>query len=164
MHRINRIKIGGFRRLREVDLPVRPLMVLIGANGVGKTSFLDAFSLLSASAAGGLNKKLNDLGGVSNILTRDKTDEMSFLVEMDMPGQAPLNYEFALGTRDIGYSITRETLSQSLAGHSDADSYSKCNREGQESLSVGAVCRGPVHHAGREPVKGAKRRSEPLTG
>ncbi len=32
---INHIKIGGFRRLKDIDLPVRPFMVLIGANGVG---------------------------------------------------------------------------------------------------------------------------------
>ena len=52
MSMINHIKIGGFRRLKNIDLPVRPFMVLIGANGVGKTSLLDAFSLLSASVAG----------------------------------------------------------------------------------------------------------------
>ncbi|MFZ4438852.1 MAG: AAA family ATPase [Syntrophales bacterium] len=72
MNKINHIKIGWFRRLKDIDLPVRPLMVLIGANGVGKTSLLDAFSLLSASAAGGLNSKLSQFGGVTSILTREK--------------------------------------------------------------------------------------------
>jgi predicted ATPase len=38
MCKINHIKIGGFRKLKEIDLLVRPFMVLIGANGVGKTS------------------------------------------------------------------------------------------------------------------------------
>ena len=66
MNKIKRIKINGFRRLKEVDLPVRSFMVLIGANGVGKTSFLDAFSLLSASASGNLNKTLSDHGGIGN--------------------------------------------------------------------------------------------------
>jgi hypothetical protein len=45
MYKMNHIKIGGFRRLKDLDLPIRPFMVLIGANGVGKTSFLDAYSL-----------------------------------------------------------------------------------------------------------------------
>jgi predicted ATPase len=52
MYKINRIKINGFRRLKEVDLQVKPFMVLIGANGVGKTSMLDAFSLLSLQHQG----------------------------------------------------------------------------------------------------------------
>lgn len=46
MYTINHIKIEGFRRLKHIDLPVRPFMVLIGAYGVGKTSLLDAFSLI----------------------------------------------------------------------------------------------------------------------
>lgn len=62
MYEINRIRIRGFRRLYEVDLPVRSPMVLIGPNSVGKTSVLDAFSLLSASAAGKLNSTLSDNG------------------------------------------------------------------------------------------------------
>ena len=49
---IEKIKISGFRKLYSIDLPMRPFMVLIGANGVGKTSFIDALSLLSASASG----------------------------------------------------------------------------------------------------------------
>ena len=45
MYRISRLKIEGFRRLREIDLMVRPFMVLIGANCVGKTSLLQTHSL-----------------------------------------------------------------------------------------------------------------------
>jgi predicted ATPase len=55
MYKINHIKIEGFIRLNNIDLPIRPLMVIIDANGVGKTSLLDAYSLLSASATGALN-------------------------------------------------------------------------------------------------------------
>ncbi|MFC1833661.1 AAA family ATPase [Thermodesulfobacteriota bacterium] len=67
-HKINLIRIAGFRRLRELELPVRPFMALIGANGVGKTSFLDALSLLSASASGNLNNTMSRLGGIANLL------------------------------------------------------------------------------------------------
>jgi predicted ATPase len=42
MYKINHIKIGGFMRLKDIDLPVRPLMVLIGANSAGKTSLRTA--------------------------------------------------------------------------------------------------------------------------
>ncbi|MFM7579946.1 MAG: translation initiation factor IF-2 N-terminal domain-containing protein, partial [Microcystaceae cyanobacterium] len=49
---ITNISINGFRRLLKIDLPMKNLTVLIGANGSGKTSFLDVFSILSASARG----------------------------------------------------------------------------------------------------------------
>ena len=112
MYKINHLKIGGFRRLKEIDLPIRPFMVLIGANGVGKTSLLDAYSLLSASAAGALNNKLSQFGGVSSLLTRDKTDSVSLFVDMDVPGYKPLEYELNLSPKGSGYAIFREVLSQ----------------------------------------------------
>jgi len=112
MYKINRIKITGFRRLLTVDLPVRPFMVLIGANGVGKTSLLDAFTLLSASASGNLNSTLSQLGGIANLLTRGKIGDLSFLVDMEVPGYQPLEYNLQLVPKGAGYSIPREILSQ----------------------------------------------------
>ena len=52
------ISVKGFRRLCDVRLELRPLTVLIGANGTGKTSLLDVFSLLASSAQGSLIKAL----------------------------------------------------------------------------------------------------------
>ncbi|MFW6240211.1 MAG: AAA family ATPase, partial [Thermodesulfobacteriota bacterium] len=111
MYKINRIKIGGFRRLLDIDLPVRPFMVLIGPNGVGKTSFLDALSTLSASASGNLNGMLSQFGGIASLLTRDKSEDLSFLVDMTVPGHEPLEYELRLSPKGAGYSISREQLS-----------------------------------------------------
>lgn len=117
MSKINRIKITGFRRLEEVDLPVRPFMVLIGANGVGKSSLLDAFSLLSASASGKLNETLSQFGGITSLLTRDRADELSLLVDMDVPGHQPLEYELHLRPQSTGYAISREMLCQTREGY-----------------------------------------------
>jgi predicted ATPase len=116
MSKINRFKISGFRRLLRMDLPVRPFMVLIGANGVGKTSFLDAFTLLSASASGNLNSALSQFGGVTSLLTRGKSEDLSFLVDMEVPGHQPLEYNLHLATKGAGYSISREVLSQQRSG------------------------------------------------
>jgi predicted ATPase len=112
MYKINRIKLSGFRRLLQIDLPIRPFIVMIGANGVGKTSFLDAFSLLSGSASGNLNQILSQFGGISSILTRGKSEELSFLVDMTVPNFSPLEYELHLSPKGTGYSISKEVLSQ----------------------------------------------------
>jgi predicted ATPase len=117
MNKINRIKIGGFRRLFDVDLPIRPLMVLIGANGAGKTSLLDALSLLSASAAGRLNSGLSELGGITSVLTRARADAVSLLVDMEVPGYEPLEYDLSLSPKSTGYAITHEVLSQAREGY-----------------------------------------------
>lgn len=51
MNSFERITIEGYRRLFDVqvDMHDRPLTVMIGANGVGKTSLLEIFSLLTDS-------------------------------------------------------------------------------------------------------------------
>lgn len=116
MYEINLIKIAGFRRLLDINLLIRPYMVLIGANGVGKTSLLEAFALLSASAAGNLSGALSQAGGITSLLTRGKTEELSFLVDMEVPGYQPLEYELHLTTSGTGYSISKELLSQTR-GH-----------------------------------------------
>lgn len=49
--RIDRISIKNYRRLADVDLDVREHLVLIGANDVGKTSFLRLIDLVLGSTA-----------------------------------------------------------------------------------------------------------------
>ncbi|MBF0147039.1 MAG: AAA family ATPase [Magnetococcales bacterium] len=117
MHKIMSIKISGVRRLQEVAVEMRPLTVMIGANGVGKTSMLDALSLLAASASGTLNKTLNDLGGVTNLCTHGWMGGMTFEAKMNDPGASPLEYELHLSTQGQTYQIDRERLTQRLAGH-----------------------------------------------
>ena len=112
MHAIKKIEIKRFRRLRDIELEMRPLMVLVGANGAGKTSFLDALALFSASASGKMRETIEDMGGVSDILTRGSSDALSFGATMEVTGHPPLEYEFSLQAKGQGYSIAKENLSQ----------------------------------------------------
>ena len=118
MYKINRFTIKGFRRLLDVNVQIQPFMTVIGVNGVGKTSFLDAFCLLSASADGKLNSMLSKLGGVANILTKGKSDKIDFSIEMDIPSHEPLEYSLTLDVQGTGYSITSETLQQRRENYS----------------------------------------------
>lgn len=117
MHKIKQIKIGGFRRLYDIAIEMRPLMVMIGANGVGKTSILDALSLLSASAAGTMNRKLSDMGGVSDVLTRGHAAGITMSAEMEVPGYRALEYNLHIEPKGQTYSIAQETLSQARDGY-----------------------------------------------
>jgi predicted ATPase len=112
VYKINGLGIKGFRRLFDVDISMPPFSVIIGINGVGKTTFLDAFSLLSKSASGNLNIMLSTLGGISNNLTRNKSEEISFSIGMEIPGYKPLEYSLSLTTQGMGYLISSEILQQ----------------------------------------------------
>ncbi|MCK6483928.1 MAG: AAA family ATPase [Phycisphaerae bacterium] len=49
---VERIRIENFRCFRELEVPLRPLTVLIGPNDTGKSVFLRAIGILSSSESG----------------------------------------------------------------------------------------------------------------
>ena len=65
MNRFENISVRGFRRLQNIELEMRNLIVMIGANGAGKTSFLDVLSILAASASENLQNLLQLKGGLN---------------------------------------------------------------------------------------------------
>jgi predicted ATPase len=111
------LSIHGFRRLYDVQLPLRPLCVMIGANGTGKTSVLDVFSLLAKSAQGKLRESISDLSGLSSILTYDRNDELRLGISMTVPSHdAPQEYSLNLKPQGAGYLINEERLIQQTIG------------------------------------------------
>jgi len=44
---IRRVRVDGYKSLRDVDLPLQPLTVIIGPNAAGKSNLFDALRLLS---------------------------------------------------------------------------------------------------------------------
>lgn len=117
MLKISNISIGGLRRLRSIDLKMSPFTVLIGANGVGKTTFLDAFTILSASASGNLNSTLSSFGGITSLLTREKSVELFFVVQTEVQGYPPIEYTLRLAASGNGYRIINEKLIQQHPHH-----------------------------------------------
>ena len=118
MHEIRRVGIEGFRRLCSISIEMRPMMVMVGANGCGKTSFMDALSLVAASAEGELNRRLTDMGGVSETITRGRQLDMSFSADMEVPDHNPLKYNMSIAAQGHSYSVSQESLTQSRLGYS----------------------------------------------
>jgi len=109
------LSVDGFRRLCgvEIDFKDRPLCVLIGANGSGKTSLLDVFSLLAASAQGRLGERIGDLSGLPAILTSGRTERLRLGVSVaDTDRGDNLNYEVALMPRGNSYAVDSESLAR----------------------------------------------------
>jgi len=111
-YQLTQMSITGFRRLFSAEMKIRPLTVMIGANGVGKTSVLEIFSLLSASAQGKLKHILSQFGGIQDILTGDKADTMQIKISLEKPTQTPLDYSLTLHLKGMSYEIGTEILEQ----------------------------------------------------
>jgi predicted ATPase len=114
----NKIHVQGFRRLHDVELRLKPLNVVIGANGSGKTSLLDVFSLLASSAAGRLRDRLLDVGGVdanlTNLSAANGADvkHLEFDLTMEKPRRVSIEYRIAISPYGVRYRISDETLTQ----------------------------------------------------
>jgi len=93
MGSLDRIKISGFKSIRELDLELRPLNVLIGANGAGKSNFIQLFSLLNSLVDERLQTFVARAGGANNLLYfgRKTTDEIQISLTFGQNG-----YEAAL--------------------------------------------------------------------
>lgn len=93
-------------------------MVMIGANGCGKTSVLEAWQLLAKSAEGKLRDTISVLGGLSEIATRTRVptlmpQRLSLDVRLTRPTEAPKcfeshNYWLQLATGQFGFQIDQE--------------------------------------------------------
>lgn len=112
MTRFGQLSIHGFRRLSDVSLSLRPLSVMIGANGTGKTSVLDVLSLLASSAQAGLNSSLSELAGLASVLTYDRAEELGLGITMEVRGHKPLEYSLWLRPQGFAYEVREEVLSQ----------------------------------------------------
>ena len=80
------LRLPAFKSLRRVRIPLRPLTLLVGRNGSGKSNVLDALAVLSSLAGGGTIRDALD-GGRSGPLVRGGSE-----------GCAPLGEDsFAVG-------------------------------------------------------------------
>lgn len=68
MDALNRIVVKGFKSIREMNLELHNLNVLIGANGSGKSNLLSVFRLLNQIAEGELETFVARSGGANALL------------------------------------------------------------------------------------------------
>ena len=85
---LDRITIKGFKSIRSAELEIRPINVLIGANGSGKSNLLEAMAFLQAIRAGNLQGYVARAGGADRLLHfgAKTTDEMAFLARFSNEG------------------------------------------------------------------------------
>lgn len=65
---LKEIKLAGFKSIREMEVELKEINVLIGANGAGKSNFIDFFRLLIASTNKRLQFYLQRNGGANTLL------------------------------------------------------------------------------------------------
>lgn len=85
---LDRIQIEGIKSIREMDVAVRQLNVLIGAHGAGKSNLIGTFGLLSQLVEGRLQAAVGRAGGAATLLHHGpkQTAEMRMVLHFGKNG------------------------------------------------------------------------------
>ena len=65
---LRRVVLNGFKSIKAMDLELRPLNVLIGANGAGKSNLVSFFKMLNEMMAGRLQQYIGTTGRAHSLL------------------------------------------------------------------------------------------------
>ena len=130
MARIEGLRIRNFKVLKDVTLgrlrnqqesqPITPMTVVIGKNGVGKSTLFDAFGFLADAFTSGVEEACDSRGrgGFEKLRTQGQTGPIEFEVYYREHGNArPITYEIAIEADRFGRSyVLRERLRQRRRG------------------------------------------------
>lgn len=67
MMRLTDIAITNYRSIRRLSIPIHPLSVFVGENGVGKSNLYKSLSLLRDAATGQITRTIADEGGLNSV-------------------------------------------------------------------------------------------------
>jgi predicted ATPase len=126
MAKIEGIRIQNFRALKDVTLgklwnsqtadPLSPMTAVIGKNGVGKSTFFDAFGFLSDCLRSGVEEACDarGRGGFERIRSQGQTGPIEFEIYYKEDGNArPITYEVTINIDTAGRPyVQKERLRQ----------------------------------------------------
>lgn len=114
MH-LHRLVIHNYRALRHVELTDLPrFAVVVGANGVGKSTLFDALQAMRDILDRGADAALATRDGYDAVRSRGETGPISFEVSLQPDDGPPLTWQFDLVAHNGRAQISRERLDAHL--------------------------------------------------
>lgn len=102
------IDIKGYKSIKELHLPLKPINVLIGANGAGKSNFISFFSFLKTAYEGELKSFVTGRG-IDTILHNGRKKTQNLSSKLSFSGGAN-SYEFNLKVENRTFVVQSEKL------------------------------------------------------
>jgi predicted ATPase len=127
MAKIKGIRIQNFRCLKDVSMgttsenpdaePLSPLTVVIGKNGVGKSTLFDAFGFLADTLKNGIEEACDKRGGFEKIRSQGQTGAIKFVITYKGNEDAhPLTYRICVDSDNSDRPLIR---TESIFQHAD---------------------------------------------
>ncbi len=93
--KVNQISIRNFKSIRELDLHLNKINVLIGSNGAGKSNFIQFFNLLNNIVSQNLQNYVTTNGGADNLLYFGRKHSESLSGNISFEERARYEFELA---------------------------------------------------------------------
>ncbi|NRD45120.1 DUF2813 domain-containing protein [Corallococcus sp. AB004] len=133
MPTLERIEIEGFKSIKEMVLDLRPINVLIGANGAGKSNFISVFTLLQRMREGRLQQHVAQAGGADSLLHygRKRTPQLRLKLAFSEQ-QAAFQFELT-PSDDDSFIITNDAFTSPHSLGSEALVFATNQRSRREA-------------------------------
>lgn len=108
---LTRVVLRNYKSIAACDVRLGPLTYMVGANGSGKSNFLDALHFVRDALAGTIDNALNERGGLSEVRRRSSGHPTHFGIRLEFTlrsGQSG-HYAFNVGALPRGgYEVQTE--------------------------------------------------------
>lgn len=145
--RLNRIEIEGFTSIRSAAVELGALNVLVGANGAGKSNFIQVLELLGRIVARELNLYVNSNGGASTLLTAGSATAIRMRLDAE-----PNSYEALLVTA-ANDELIFDSEALHFHGHEHERPYNEVLGRGQRETRLLEKGTGPRLRIASQVVK-----------
>ena len=108
---ITRVVLKNYKSIAACDVRLQPLTFLVGANGAGKSNFLDALRFVADALNSSLDHALRNRGGINEVRRRSGGHPNHFSIRLDfiLPDGTTGHYAFRIGARPRGgYEVENE--------------------------------------------------------
>jgi predicted ATPase len=119
------LSIRNYKSIAACQVALKPLTVLVGRNGSGKSNFLDAVHFVSDALLTSLDHALKSRGGIGDVRRRSTGHPSNFAIKLEvaLPDYLLATYGFEITAREKGgFAVRSEQLdirdsSNRLAAH-----------------------------------------------
>lgn len=110
---LRKLSIRNYKSIGNCQVALKPLTVLVGRNGSGKSNFLDALHFVTDALVTSLDHALKSRGGIGDVRRRSTGHPINFAikVEVALPEYLIARYGFEIAARKKGgFAVKSEQL------------------------------------------------------
>lgn len=111
---LQRVILSNYKSIGSCDVKLSALTYLVGANGSGKSNFLDALHLVRDALSSSLDNAMNERGGLSAVRRRSNGHPTHFSIDLQflLENGDECRYVFSVGALSSGgYEVRKERCS-----------------------------------------------------